>query len=194
MCIPNLEFQLLNPTTQVALFSICVGTCTSIKNITWNIYQGYSNGSLNSVQWNRFNQLNQYENIWFFGKSLFHNHYSDCSRHLGTNTSNFTAINGLFLNNLQIEYWRFEVVYSFSSETSSSALNFVLNQPPINGSCSISPSNGTTSTLFEIFCSNWFDQDGIKDYSFYSEMFLRTVFLMKLIFSLQLGPQIDHSY
>jgi hypothetical protein len=84
------------------------------------------------------------------------------------NTTNFTSTNQLFLANSQVEYWRFEVVYSFESETSSSSINFIINQPPINGSCSISPLNGTTSTLFTISCSNWFDQNRIKDYSFYS--------------------------
>ena len=59
--------------------------------------------------------------------------------------------------------WKFEVVYTFLSETSSSALNFIINQPPYNGSCSINPLNGTTSTLFTISCPNWFDADGIKD-------------------------------
>jgi len=87
---------------------------------------------------------------------------------LGTNTSNFTAVNELFLANPQIVYWRFEVVYSFISKTSSSALNFIINQPPQNGSCSINPLNGTTSTLFTITCSNWFDENGIEDYSIYS--------------------------
>ena len=67
----------------------------------------------------------------------------------------------------QIVYWRFEVVYSFSSELSSSALNFIINQPPQNGSCSISPLNGTTTTLFNISCPNWFDADEIKDYSLF---------------------------
>ena len=67
-----------------------------------------------------------------------------------------------------MKLWQFEVVYSFSSQKSTSALNFMINQPPQNGSCSISPSNGTTSTLFTITCSNWIDKDGIKDYSFYS--------------------------
>jgi hypothetical protein len=73
----------------------------------------------------------------------------------------------LFLNNPHVSYWRFEVVYTFLSEISSSALNFVVNQPPQNGSCSISPLNGTTSTLFSISCPDWFDQDGIEDYSLY---------------------------
>jgi hypothetical protein len=87
---------------------------------------------------------------------------------LGTNTSNFTATNDLFINNPHTTYWRFEVVYSSPLESSSSVLNFMINQPPQNGSCSISPTNGTTSTLFTISCLDWIDKNGIKDYSFYS--------------------------
>jgi hypothetical protein len=95
---------------------------------------------------------------------------------LGGNTSNFTAINQLFLSNSQINLWRFEVVYSFVSGTSSSALNFVLNQPPSNGSCSINPLNGTTSTLFNVSCPDWFDEDGIDDYSLYSKSIFIQIF------------------
>ena len=43
-----------------------------------------------------------------------------------------------------------------------------MNQPPSNGSCSINPNNGTTSTMFTISCPNWYDDDGIQDYSVYS--------------------------
>ena len=151
MCIPNREFQFVNPTTQVALFSICDKDSTLIRNITWNIYYRETNSSLNETQWIPFNQMHLYENVLFFG----------------TNTKNFTALNQLFLNNPQITYWRFEVVYSFLTETSSSALNFIINQPPSNGSCSIHPLNGTISTIFTVSCSNWFDKDDIKDYSLY---------------------------
>ena len=49
MCSPNLEYQYLNPTTQIALFSSCTGNCTEILHITWNIYQG-SNTSSNNIQ------------------------------------------------------------------------------------------------------------------------------------------------
>ena len=73
----------------------------------------------------------------------------------------------MFSTNPSITLWRFEVVYSFPSETSSSALNFLINQPPRNGSCSISPRNGTTLTLFSISCPSWFDEDEIKDYSLF---------------------------
>ena len=86
---------------------------------------------------------------------------------VGLNTSNLTATNQLFLSNPQLNLWRFEVVYTFQSETSISSLNFQLNQSPSNGSCSIIPFNGTTSSLFDIQCSNWFDDDGIKDYAIY---------------------------
>ncbi len=92
----------------------------------------------------------------------------------GINTKRFTAFNTLFLNNRNIIYWRFEVVYKFPTESSLSALNFVINQPPENGSCSIDPPNGTTTTLFTINCTGWIDEDNIKDYSFYREkIFLR---------------------
>jgi hypothetical protein len=68
MCLPDLEFQFVNPTTQVALFSFCPESCSSINNITWNIYFGIMNSSSNFTQWTLFNQTNQYENTWFFGK------------------------------------------------------------------------------------------------------------------------------
>ena len=61
MCIPNLEFQLINPTTQVALFAICNGDCINIQNIKWNIYQGSMNLSMNFTKWTLFNQILSYE-------------------------------------------------------------------------------------------------------------------------------------
>ncbi|CAF0753401.1 unnamed protein product [Adineta steineri] len=71
MCVPNLEFQLLNPTTQVALFTICIGTCTNLQSIKWNIYQGSDNStSSNSTQWTLFNNTILYENVWFFDLTL----------------------------------------------------------------------------------------------------------------------------
>jgi hypothetical protein len=62
-------------------------------------------------------------------------------------------------------------MYTFLSETSSSSIHFVVNQSPLNGSCSINPRTGITSTSFNISCSNWFDKDGIKDYSLYSMLY-----------------------
>ncbi|CAF4158129.1 unnamed protein product, partial [Adineta steineri] len=67
-----------------------------------------------------------------------------------------------------ISLWRFEVVYTFLSAISTSALNFIINQPPANGSCSINRLGGTITTLFNITCPNWYDVDGIQDYSLYT--------------------------
>lgn len=86
---------------------------------------------------------------------------------LGANTSNFTASNQLFTDNPGVFFWRFEVVYTLMSDSSSSALNFEINQGPKPGLCSIHPSNGSTRTIFKISCSDWFDSDGINEFSFY---------------------------
>ncbi|CAM4977714.1 unnamed protein product, partial [Rotaria socialis] len=117
LCGENVEYQYVNPTTQVALFSTCTDNCQSINNITWNIYQGVMNTTSNVVQWTAFQNVKQYENIWFFG----------------SNTANFTAKNNLFVSNALINYWRFEVVYSSSLQNGSSTIDFEINQSPQNG-------------------------------------------------------------
>ena len=71
MCIPNRNFQRVNPTTQVALFALCLETCVNIHNITWNIYQGSMNSSTDTTQWIQLNQMITHENGSFFGKESF---------------------------------------------------------------------------------------------------------------------------
>ena len=65
-----MEYELLNPTTQVSLFTVCIGNCTSLLNITWNIYHGVLNSSSKAVQWTRFQPMISYENVLFFGKYI----------------------------------------------------------------------------------------------------------------------------
>ena len=48
-----------------------------------------------------------------------------------------------FNQNDVITYWRFEVIYSFESETSKNTFDIELNESPKNGFCSIDPLNGT---------------------------------------------------
>ncbi|CAF4126240.1 unnamed protein product, partial [Rotaria sordida] len=55
-----MEFQLVNPTTQVALFSNCLEVCQFLESIQWNIYCGFSNLSSNTVFWSSFHQINLY--------------------------------------------------------------------------------------------------------------------------------------
>ena len=70
MCTPNIEYQLVNPSTQIALYAECIDTCDIQENITWNIYYGEINSSSNAPQWMLFSQLYLYDNIWFFGKKI----------------------------------------------------------------------------------------------------------------------------
>ena len=170
MCIPNLEYQLVNPTTQVALYSFCLRSCPTLLNITWNIYQGLTNLSSNVTQWTFFNANQSLENRWFFGTrflALSVGLVAALFYHAGRSSPNFTSISQLFVSFPRVELWRFEVVYSFTNQQSRSALNFRINRPPTNGSCSVSPQNGTTTTRFTISCPNWLDDDQIKDYSLY---------------------------
>ena len=70
MCVPDGEFQLLNPTTQLALFSRCYDdNCATPRNIMWNIYHGSFNVTSNVTLWTPFNNTQRYENMWFFGNS-----------------------------------------------------------------------------------------------------------------------------
>ena len=88
---------------------------------------------------------------------------------LGTYSSRFTASKDLFDAYPTVQYWRFEVVYSITSQPKGvGTINFIVNTPPRNGTCRTDPLNGTTDTLFTIICSGWFDDDSIRDYSFYS--------------------------
>lgn len=76
-----------------------------------------------------------------------------------------------FNDNPSIQFWRIEVIYQFSTHANvTTNLNLQINTKPANGFCFISPSNGTIDTLFTLNCSQWFDQDGIKDFSLFGSI------------------------
>ncbi|CAF1138200.1 unnamed protein product [Rotaria magnacalcarata] len=152
MCSPNLEFQYINPSTQVALYSRPANQSITPNSMKWTVYQGLMNRSSGVENRTQFTKFNSDPDDWFFGRD----------------TANFTASNQLFLQNRGIFFWRLEVVYTFNEVNSSSALDFEINQEPTPGDCSIHPPSGTTSTMFKILCSDWEDKDGIKDFSFYA--------------------------
>jgi hypothetical protein len=71
MCSLNLEYQRINPTTQVALLSDCVDTCkSSIESIRWNIYQGVNDSTTNIVRWAEFNHTNSSQDLHFYGENI----------------------------------------------------------------------------------------------------------------------------
>ena len=74
MCVPDGEFQRLNPTTQLALFSFCNDQpdCTTPRTITWNIYHGSVNTTNNITSWTPLNNTQLKENVWLFGNDDTH--------------------------------------------------------------------------------------------------------------------------
>ena len=58
MCSPNLEYQHINPSTQVALNSDCDGECRSLRSMRWNIYQGVNDSKVAIVHWTPFTSSN----------------------------------------------------------------------------------------------------------------------------------------
>ena len=164
MCLSNGQFFYVNPTTQLALFTLCSGDCLAVEKIQWNIYQGSINSSDQTVQWIRFFPITL---SWFYGKYLFDRQKIIAELFLGFDTKNLTVLKEFFTDNRTIVYWRFEAIYSFGLGISKANFDIEINQAPRNGNCSIDPLNGTMLTLFTIICSNWYDEDAIKDWTFY---------------------------
>lgn len=88
----------------------------------------------------------------------------------GEHTDNFTVLRDLFQTNTSIEYWRFQVTLELVNKALGwAAIDFQVNQPPTLGSCQIYPLVGNTSTSFTVTCSNWYDDNGISQYSVYGK-------------------------
>ncbi|CAF4570593.1 unnamed protein product [Rotaria sp. Silwood1] len=159
MCTANVEYQRINPTTQALLTSYCIDNCDNITDIViqWNVYHGFTTGYPNNdMQWILYTNMSAYDGSLFYGR----------------NTKNLTVVNTLFLTNPSVLYWKFEAIYTATTSngvaTGAGAIRFLINSPPQNGTCTTDRRNGTTMTLFQFTCLNWFDADGVRDYTFYA--------------------------
>ncbi|CAF1640035.1 unnamed protein product, partial [Adineta ricciae] len=154
------NFHYVNQKSQLLLLSSCLGARVSIHRISWTIYVGSPVSPLDQTI------------HWIPYKLIVNRSLEEGFVFAGLTTNKLAVMKGLFAENHSNIYWRFEVSYSFLEfeNQSQSYFDIELNQPPINGSCSIYPLNGTTTTLFTIQCTNWFDQDEIKDYLIYGQL------------------------
>ncbi|CAF1478174.1 unnamed protein product [Adineta ricciae] len=151
LCPLNLGYRLINPTMQLALFSRCESNCQPIENIKWNIFYKSMNSPSSTIQWSSFEESDLYAKIYIFG----------------ANTTNVTITNHLFSTYRHVKYWRFEVTYTFRSQIGSSALDFEIQMEFVNPTCSIFPTNGTTTTRFHITCYHPSKLNFIQEYSLY---------------------------
>jgi hypothetical protein len=73
--------------------------------------------------------------------------------------------------------WKVELTVSLTStlltnETyqGKSSMQIYVNFPPLPGICTVSPTEGNTTSLFTISCNSWTDPDGsINNYAFYGK-------------------------
>ena len=119
-----------------------------------------------SIYTYRLFMLNSSSAQWIPFTVGFYSIYTD----LALSQTDLTVKEELFQDYSHISVWKVELnVFNPSENTSgSAAVHFLVNFPPINGSCDINPKNGSTDSLFSIVCSNWFDSDGKLDsFSYY---------------------------
>ena len=86
MCVWSGEYQIINPTTQIALFSRCSGDCSSLQDIGWNLYEGMRNVSTNVTLWTQTSLIHQHAGLWFFGERSPFRLFLD-EKHMGTRQS-----------------------------------------------------------------------------------------------------------
>lgn len=94
---------------------------------------------------------------------------------LGCNSQQIAVSSSLFVNgftlwNGQLSYRVGVVVTNADGDQGSSFINFMLNAPPQNGNCTVSPVSGESAlTKYTISCFDWFDTNGVANYQFFSE-------------------------
>jgi len=104
--------------------------------------------------------------------------YANTSYIKGDDTSELTMASAMFTTNPDVKRWKVEFGLTAVSKQNgiangASSLILELNQIPYNGTCSVTPDNGTAlQTLFTFTCKDWLDKDGTIDkYVFYSTLF-----------------------
>jgi hypothetical protein len=144
----------INANDQLDLKGSCLNRCKNLLDHTYKIY------ALDP-------ELNKW--IQFTNSSYFHMTGRQPK-------SDLIVSKELFADYSTTLIWKFEFLSKTTNQQeigASNALIFYVNQPPKPGMCDISPTNGTTSTFFTIYCADWSDSDGsVVNYTFYGKIFL----------------------
>ena len=148
----------INANDQLDLKGSCLKGCNANDTIVYSYELSFLNNTTN--QWSLFTN-----NSYFYvtGKVL----------------SDLTIKKELFSDFPTQIIWKINFIINdinllLIQTQASSSIIFYVNHPPLSGSCDINPKNGTTSTLFYIYCSKWVDSNGVSasNYVFYGEYFL----------------------
>jgi hypothetical protein len=133
----------INANDQLDVIGACLSGCDS-ATVTYE-YKIYM---LNAKQWIPFTNISYFI---YTGLAPY---------------TSLTVKEDLFFDNFPQKIWKID--FGTLNTNSSSAIVFYVNFPPRFGTCDISPTNGTTNTLFSIMCLNWMDLDGsLNSFSYY---------------------------
>ena len=156
--MPYKDYMKINGNDQFDLKGFCLARCNNNQlSHSYNIY------FLDSLQ-------NQW--IPFTNNTYYHMTSEQQPK------SDLIVTDTLFSDYSEYEIWKFELVTVLLANQelkATSSLIVYVNQPPKPGMCDITPTNGTTSTYFTIYCADWSDSDGgLVNYTFYGVFYLYT--------------------
>ncbi len=128
----------INGNDQLDLKGSCLSGC--VNQLTY----GYTVYYLNSLtsEWTLFTNASYY--------------------HIPPQTyTDLTVSKNLFFDYPTQIIWKFELIAFISGLNVSSSISLIMyvNEPPLPGTCNISPTSGTTKSVFTIYCDNWSDSD-----------------------------------
>jgi hypothetical protein len=95
----------------------------------------------------------------------------------GKSNTDLTILNNLFSDYPSQAIWKVELTVSLATTSTNetfqgtSSMQIYVNFPPSPGICTVSPTQGNTTSLFTITCNSWSDADGsITNYAFYGKV------------------------
>ena len=134
-CVINCEPK-ISPSVKLSIQSQCYGLqCSNISSYQWILYEQYSSATNNDAVWRRIQDLHNITTT-------------------ALNSSSIVIKEGSLDGG---KYYRLAVfVQTMDGRRGMSAHDIFTASPPTNGTCSITPSNGTSlKTNFNLSCTDW---------------------------------------
>ena len=158
-CTPYNDYLSVNANDQLDLKSSCTIGCESLSSSYEFFYNVYYMTN------NQFVLVTSNTTSPYFTSS-------------GPHKSDLSVASSLFNDFASQLLWKFELNLFVANKnfTATTSLLISVNHPPKSGSCDIQPKNGTTQTLFNIYCDSWMDEVGtVTAFAFYGNHNCRRV-------------------
>ena len=145
-CIINCEPK-ISPSVKLSIQSLCYGAqCSKISSYQWILYEQYPSATNNDTVWRKIQDL-------------------QLITATPLNSRSIVIKEGSLVGNT---YYRLVVfAHTMDGQQGMSAHDISTSSPPTGGTCSITPSNGTSlKTVFNLSCSDWESDSSPLSYRF----------------------------